>query len=84
MNTITVKWQYCLEHFRRHVTDERGQCIAESPDELTRKGYVYLGHIGGGWYRYRAPSQPNPLPLDWQMALDERADTLAMQDEPDF
>jgi len=65
MSTITVRCTWCDEHLENHWLDERDHCYGES---LNTPGYRYLGHIGGGWYKYRPALT---LPLDWQMALDE-------------
>ena len=83
MNTITVRYTYCQEHCENHMVDERGTCHGESTYQMRAHGYRYIRHIGGGWYQYRAPAEPIPLPLDWEMLLDARTDAQAMS-EPDF
>ena len=65
--TITVHYTWCDDHLENHWLDERDHCYGES---LNTPAYRYLGHIGGGWYKYR-PALTVPLPLDWQMALDD-------------
>ena len=64
---ITLHITYCDEHCANHWLDEHDRCYGESSKV---PGYNYVRHIGGGWYEYR-PALSVPLPLDWQMALDE-------------
>ena len=81
MSEILVQYGYCAEHLdRHHMVDERGRHVANGPDEMKARGFFYLRHIGGGWYRYRTPSpnwfSPEPEPPEH--------DIHVIEPEPDF
>ncbi len=70
------------EHLARHMVDEHEHHIANSMEELKRRGYFYLRHIGGGWYSYR---EPRTLPLDWRMTQEPEPPEHDIRIlEPDF
>lgn len=79
MSEILVQYGYCEEHLdRHHMVDERGRHVANGPDEMKARGFFYLRHIGGGWFRYRIPS-PN-----WQPPEPEPPEHDIHVIEPDF
>jgi hypothetical protein len=84
MTTITVRYAFCPKHSDRHMVDEHERHIGNDPHDLTAQGYFFIRHIGGGWYAWREPVTAAALPLDWQMAIEDHNDALAMMTEPDF
>jgi len=90
MSEILVQYGYCAEHLdRHHMVDERGRHVANGPDEMKARGFFYLRHIGGGWYRYRTPS-PNwftfepPVPAEFSQVEPPEHDIHVIEPEPDF
>jgi hypothetical protein len=58
MSEITVRYAFCPKHYDRHMIDEKEKCHGTDPQDLEKRGYRYLRHIGGGWFRYREPQPP--------------------------
>jgi hypothetical protein len=79
--TITVRYGYCPEHAARHIVDEHENHIANDQAEMRARGYFYLRHIGGGWFRWRKPAHEIELPPDWEMMHEARH---LLDDDIDF
>jgi hypothetical protein len=83
MAEVIVRYAYCPEHFDRHLVDENENHIANEQKELYARGFIYLGHLGHGWYRWRVPPHEIELPPDWERLQEARRMAL-MDDDVDF
>lgn len=81
MSETIIHRNYCMEHAENdHWLTENGQCMGRDLDQVQRRGLVYKGHIGGGWFVYY--DKYEFYDLGWEMAAD--ANDTARSLEPDF
>ena len=84
MSTIIVSYAWCPEHGERHMVDEQERHVANDTDELTDRGFFYVRHIGGGWFSYREPYEPQTEALDAYLEARYEEALVAAQDDQDW
>ena len=79
--TIEIHQDWCSEHSAMHYLTASGECFGECLADLTRRGFIYLRHVGRCWFRYLTPAEPVEIdfPPEWLLALED-----AHAGDPDF
>lgn len=80
MNKVKISRAYCEEHFDQcffEHNENTGQTshiesFTERKAQLEGNGYIYTGHSQGVMTFQQRNTHLTALPLDWQMAADER------------
>lgn len=77
--TVTITRAYCDDHlaecYQAHDSATgQTKCIdyLTETTRLKEQGYIYTGHHAGQYTYALRKSTPLALPIDWQMAIEER------------
>jgi len=78
--TVTLSRAYCDDHMgecwqAHNEATGKTECVpsyTEESQKLKSQGYVYTGHRAGLYTYSLRKSAPLALPLDWQIAIEER------------
>ena len=81
---IIISRAWCDDHLAECLQSyDTGTGKTHHIEELTAEearlkefGYIYTGHNGGQYTYTRRASQPLILPLEWQMAVEARRETI--------
>jgi len=84
MQKVILSKAYCDDHMGEcwQAYDEstmQTRCelsYTEASQRLKAQGYVYTGHKAGQYTYTLRKSAPLALPLDWQMAIEERREYI--------
>jgi hypothetical protein len=80
MQKVILTRAYCDDHMGEcwqsfNEATQKTECVpsyTEESQRLKAKGYIYTGHRAGQYTYALRKSAPLALPLDWQMAIEER------------
>lgn len=70
----------CWQSYNEGTGENKHINYTQETKALPLRGYIYTGHRAGVFTYSLRKSQPLALPLDWQMAIEERESVDEYQD----